>query len=38
MKSGVKRHLTCGAATGKKVLAAQDDRTNVVRQTAFRLS
>ncbi len=38
MKSGVKRHLTCGAAKGKKVLAAQDDRTNVVRQTAFRLS
>ena len=32
MKSGVKTDLSQCAAKGRKVLAAQDDRSNVVRR------
>jgi hypothetical protein len=38
MKSGVKRHFTQQRSQRKNLLAAQDDRSNVVRQTALRLS
>jgi hypothetical protein len=32
MKSDVKRHVTEGAAKGKRALAAQDDRSNEARR------
>jgi hypothetical protein len=38
MKSGVKTHFTQVRSQRKKTLAAQDDRSNVVGQTALRLS